>query len=50
MKKGTGKVSVEQVPTWLVSDEKVKDPTDVANTKNNLKHCSRDKKYKKKSA
>jgi len=36
MKKETGKVhSVEQVPTLLVSDEKLKEPTDVANTINN---------------
>jgi hypothetical protein len=39
MKKETGKIhSVERVPTLLVSNEKVKDPTNVANTKNNPKH------------
>jgi hypothetical protein len=36
MKKETGKVhSVEQVPTLLVNDKNLKDPTDVANTINN---------------
>jgi hypothetical protein len=37
MKKETGIVhSVEQVPALLVNDEKLKDPTDVANAFNNL--------------
>jgi hypothetical protein len=37
VKKQTGKVhSVAQVPTFLVNDEKLKDPTDVANAFNNF--------------
>ena len=37
VKKQTGKVhSVEQVPTFLVNDEKLKDPTDVASAFNNF--------------
>jgi hypothetical protein len=35
--KETGKIhSVEQVPTWLVKDENLKDPTEVANAFNNF--------------
>ena len=37
IKKETGRVdSVEQVPTLLVNDDKLKDPTDVANAFNNF--------------
>ena len=37
MKKETGKVhSLEQVPTLLVNDEKLKDPTYIANAFNNF--------------
>jgi len=37
MKKETGKVnSVEQVPILLVNDEKLKDPTGIANAFNNF--------------
>jgi hypothetical protein len=36
-KEETGNVhSVEQIPTLLVNDEKLKDPTDVVNAFNNL--------------
>ena len=36
IKKETGKVhSVEQIPTWLVNDKKLKDPKNVANAFNN---------------
>jgi len=37
IKKETGKVhSVEQIPNLLVNDEKLKDPTDMANAFNNF--------------